>query len=347
MARMKYFIKTFGCQMNESDSEWINGFYQSKGFELAKKIEEASEVVINTCSVRESAENRVFGLINNLGKLKKKAQGFKLILTGCMLRYPLKELKRKLPLVDEFRPISFYLEKAPFAIREFEQVALLPISQGCNNFCSYCVVPYARGKEASVDFDQLIDSVKKLVELGYKEIVLLGQNVNSYGLDFKDKNKNFARLLRELHRIEDLKKISFLTSNPWDLTDEIIAVMKQPKISREFHFALQSGDDQILKRMNRRYTSGDFLRLVKKLRKEIPGIKISTDIIVGFPGETGKQFENTVEFCREIGFVRAFVNRYSPRPGTAAFKLGDPVPAAEKKKRWLTIDKLINRKKTK
>ena len=343
----KYFVRTYGCQMNESDSEWIDGFYQSRGFELAEKIEKADEVVINTCSVRESADNRVFGLINNLSKLKKKSHIFKLVLTGCMLRYPLKKLKKKLPLVDEFRPISFYLEKAPFAVRQSEQTALLPISQGCNNFCSYCVVPYARGREVSIDFDQLISSAKKLAELGYKEIVLLGQNVNSYGLDFKDKNKNFARLLKKLHQIKDLEKISFLTSNPWDLTDEIIEAMKLPRISREFHLALQSGDDQILKRMNRRYTSSDFLSLVKKLRKEIPGIKISTDIIVGFPGETKKQFENTVEFCRKIGFVKAYVNRYSPRPGTVAFKLGDPVPAAEKKKRWLTIDKLINRKEVK
>ena len=340
----KYFIKTFGCQMNESDSEWIDGFYQSLGFKLAEKIEEADEMVINTCSVRESADNRVFGLINNLSKLKKKSRGFKLILTGCMLRYPSKELKKKLPLVDEFRPISFYLKKAPFAVRKFKQVALLPISQGCNNFCSYCVVPYARGKEVSIDFDQLIDSVKKLAELKYKEIVLLGQNVNSYGLDLKDRNKNFAQLLKKLHRIEGLEKISFLTSNPWDLTDEIIEIMKLPKISREFHLALQSGDDQILKRMNRRYTNEDFLKRIKKLRKEIPEIKISTDIIVGFPGETRKQFENTVEFCRKVGFVKAFVNRYSPRPGTVAFKFKDTITPPEKKRRWLMIDELINRK---
>ena len=340
----KYFIRTYGCQMNESDSEWIDGYYQSKGFELAEKIGEADEIIINTCSVRESAENRVFGLVNNLNKEKEKGKKFKLIVTGCTLRYAPKRLKRKLPSVDEFVPIEFFLTNSPFAVRKFKQVALLPISQGCNNFCSYCVVPYARGREVSVDFDQLISSVEKLVELGYKEIILLGQNVNSYGLDFENKNKNFARLLKKLHQIDGLKKISFLTSNPWDLTDEIIAAMKQPKISQELHLALQSGDDQILRKMNRRYTSGAFLRLIKKLRKELPAIKISTDIIVGFPGETRRQFENTVELCRKIGFVKAYVNRYSPRPGTTAFKLGDPVPAAEKKRRWQMIDKLINGK---
>jgi len=338
----KYFIRTYGCQMNESDSEWIDGYYQSKGFVWAEKIEEADEIIINTCSVRESAENRVFGLVNNLNKAKLKGEKFKLIVTGCTLRYAPKRLKKKLPSVDEFIPIEFYLTNSPFAVRKFEQVALLPISQGCNNFCSYCVVPYARGREVSVDFDQLIDSVKNLVERGYKEIVLLGQNVNSYGLDFEDKNKNFARLLKRLHQIDDLEKISFLTSNPWDLTDEIITAMKQSKISREFHLALQSGDDQILKKMNRRYTSGAFLRLIKKLRKEIPAIKISTDVIVGFPGETREQFENTVKLCRKVGFVKAYVNRYSPRSGTAAFKLGDPVPASEKKRRWQIIDQLIN-----
>ncbi len=339
----QYFIKTYGCQMNQSDSEWIEGFYQSKDFSPADRIEKADIVVINTCSVRESAENRVFGLINNLGKLKNKGKKFKLILTGCMLRYSAGQLKKKLPLVDQIKPISFYLEKSPFAVRKFKDIALLPISQGCNNFCSYCVVPYARGREVSIDFDQIISSAEKITSLGYKEITLLGQNVNSYGLDFNNKKKNFAQLLKKLHRVNGLEKISFLTSNPWDLSDEIIEAMKLPKISRDFHLALQSGDDQILKKMNRKYNTADFLTLVGKLRKEIPDIKLSTDIIVGFPGETDKQFQNTVNFCRRIGFVRAFVNRYSPRSGTAAFKLGDPITATEKKRRWLIIDRLINR----
>jgi len=342
---MKYFVKTFGCQMNEADSEKISGVLEKKGYKPVLKPEEADLVVINSCSVRESAENRVFGLANNLNKLEKPPH---IILTGCMVgsareerrRYPISELKKKLPNVDEFKLIKELIDSSSFSKRKKKISALVPIMEGCNNFCSYCVVPYGRGKEESLPLDEIICEIERLAKDGCKEIVLLGQNVNSYGND--KTGKSFANLLKKIHGIEGIEKISFLTSNPWDLSDEIIEVMKLPKIDRYLHLPVQSGDDEILKRMNRSYKVKDYLNLVKKIRKEIPDIKIGTDIIVGFPGETKKQFENTVKLCKEVGFDRAFVNRYSPRKGTVAFKLKDDVFPPEKRKRWRILDNLIN-----
>jgi len=331
---MKYFIKTYGCQMNVADSEGIAGWYQQKGWQEAKSIKEADEVVIVTCSVRQSAEDRVYGLINNLTKLKIKKGKLKIILTGCMLRYPLRWLKDKMPQVDEFKKISEF--KIKNKIRNSKNQALVPIMEGCNQFCAYCVVPYARGREVSRPFKEIICEVKELAKRGYQEITLLGQNVNSYSY-------NFAKLLKEIHQIQGIKKISFLTSNPWDLNEEIIEAMKLSKIDRYLHLAVQSGDDEILKKMNRKYTAKQYLKLIGKIRLKIPDIKIGTDIIVGFPGETEKQFQNTVKLCQKVGFVKAYVSRYSPRWGTIAFKLKDDIPHQEKRRRWKILDDLINR----
>jgi len=342
---MKYFVKTFGCQMNEADSEKISGVLEKKGYKLVLKPEDANLVVINSCSVRESAENRVFGLVNNLNKLKKPPH---IILTGCMVgsareerrRYTLSELKKKLPQVDEFKLIKELVDSNSPKKRKKKISALIPIMKGCDNFCSYCVVPYGRGKEESIPLDEIICEIERLVEDGCKEVVLLGQNVNSYGND--KTGMVFANLLRKVHEIEGLKKISFLTSNPWDLSDEIIEAMSLPRIDRYLHLPVQSGDDEILNKMNRPYKIRDYLNLVKKIKEKIPDIKIGTDIIVGFPGETKKQFENTVKLCKEVGFDRAFVNRYSPRKGTVAFRLNDDVLPPEKKRRWKVLDDLIN-----
>ncbi|OGV88614.1 tRNA (N6-isopentenyl adenosine(37)-C2)-methylthiotransferase MiaB [Microgenomates group bacterium RBG_19FT_COMBO_39_10] len=341
---MKYFIQTFGCQMNEADSERMAGVFEKKGYQLAKKIEEANVIVINTCSVRESAENRVFGLINNLNQQRKKNQ--KIILTGCMLgsalgerrRYTLRQLKRKLPQVNEFKTIEELIASEKVEPkRKKKNSALISIMEGCDHFCSYCVVPYARGKEISRPFKEIITEVENLVKQGYQEVILLGQNVNSY-------QPNFAKLLKGLHETKGIKKISFLTSNPWDLTDEIIEAMSLAKVSRELHLPVQSGDNQILKKMNRPYTVSQYLKLVEKIKKKIPNIQISTDIIVGFPGETKKAFKNTVKLCQKVGFVKAYIAKYSPRPGTAAFKLKDNVSSEEKKRRWQILEKLINQK---
>jgi len=341
---MKYFIKTFGCQMNEADSEKIAAVLEKKGYKLASKIELADLVIINSCSVRESAENRVFGLVNNLNKLKKPPH---IILTGCMVgsareerrRYSLSELKKKLPQVDEFKLIKELINSLP-PKRKKKTSALVPIMRGCDNFCSYCVVPYGRGKEESLPLEEILCEVKRLVADGYQEVILLGQNVNSYGND--KTGEAFAELLRKVHEIKGLKKITFLTSNPWDLSDEIIEAMTLPKIDRYLHLPVQSGDDEILKKMNRPYKAKEYFALVKKIRKKIPDIKIGTDIIVGFPGETKTQFEKTVKLCREVGFERAFIAKYSPREGTAAYHFKDDVLPAEKKRRWRILNDLIN-----
>ncbi|MCX6725897.1 MAG: MiaB/RimO family radical SAM methylthiotransferase [Candidatus Shapirobacteria bacterium] len=344
MKNKTYFIKTFGCQMNVSDEEMISGWYKEKGWQAAKLINRADEIIIISCSVRQTAEDRVYGLINNLKKLKKNPEGFlishpKIILTGCMLRYPLRWLKEKMPVVDEFIKIEKFKTKK--IIRKEKLPALVSIMEGCNQFCSYCVVPYARGREKSRPFKEIVCEIKKLAQNGCQEVMLLGQNVNSYGKDLK-KNNNFAELLKTIHRIEGIKKIAFFTSNPWDLSQKIIEALKLPKIDRYLHLPVQSGDDDILKKMNRHYTAKDYLTLVKNIKKEIPDIKIGTDIIVGFPGETEGQFKNTLNLCKKVGFVKAYVSMYSPRPQTKAYQLEDDVPLKEKRRRWKILDDLIN-----
>ncbi len=328
---MKYFIKTFGCQANEADAEKITAALAAQGHRIIYSIDEAEAVVINTCSVRESAEHKVMGLVNKLAKLKSKP---KIIVTGCMLYHPKKWLAEKMPLVDEFKPIKeFKTLSSKLCHLKSNSVSIM---EGCDNFCSYCVVPYARGREKSRPLKEIICEVKEMAKRGADEIMLLGQNVNSF-------KPSFAKLLIELNKIPQLRKISFMTSNPWDLSDEIIEAMKLPKMERYLHLPVQSGDDEILRRMNRHYTAQDYLNLVKKIRRTIPEIKIGTDIIVGFPGETEEQFQATVDLCKKVGFVKAYIGRYSPRPGTAAAKLQDDVLPKEKKCRWIVLDNLINR----
>jgi len=328
--------------MNVSDAERITGWYKAKNWKESRTNKEADEIVIVTCSVRQTAEDRVYGLVNNLEKLKKQNPNLKIILTGCMLRYPLKWLREKMPTVDEFKKISDFTKKTK-PIYQKKIHAYVPIMEGCNQFCSYCVVPYARGREKSRSFAEIICEIEELTKRGYRGITLLGQNVNAYGKDLKNQKHNFANLLIEIHKINGLKKISFLTSNPWDLIDKIISVMSLPKIDRYLHLPVQSGDDDILKKMNRHYTANDYLKLIVKIKKEIPDIQIGTDIVVGFPGETEKQFQNTLDLCKKVGFIKAYVAMYSPRLGTAAFKIKDDVSHQEKRRRWKILDDLINK----
>jgi len=353
--------------MNEADSERIAGWYEAKGWKAAKSPEEADEVIINTCSVRQTAEDRVLGLVKNLKTPPKyyiPNTKYKVILTGCMLYHPLADLKKKLPLADEFKKISEFFGNSQLdnlAIRNSGSHAWVPIMEGCNNFCAYCVVPYARGREKPRPFEEIICEVKELVKRGYKEVTLLGQNVNSYGRDFSvsyvksllllyhiliyDTQTPFALLLRVLNKIGGLRKISFLTSNPWDLSDDIIEAMKLSKVDRYLHLPVQSGDDEVLRRMNRPYTALQYIKLIKRIKKEIPDIEIGTDIIVGFPEETEEQFKHTVDLCERAGFAKAYIAMYSPRPGTAAYKFKDDVPYSEKKRRWRILEELVNKKR--
>jgi len=399
---MKYFIKTFGCAANVADSERIAGFYQARGYKPAKSYQDADVIVINTCVIRQQAEDRVYGLVENLVPLKAKNPNLKIVVTGCLVgaavREPtgvmMRKIKQRLAQVDEFLPI----EEVGFeyqAVRTNNSHAWVPISNGCNNFCTFCIVPFSRGREISRPFEEILAEVAHLARSGFTEITLLGQNVNSYGADLilgpeniqkirdvdgktffdskVEKSWNgegynlpsgrvvkpvivkhlgryriptlFTYLLEELCKISQIEKISFLSSNPWDFSDELIDVIAaNPKISREIHLPIQAGDNQVLRRMNRWYTREEYLDLVRKIKTKIPDAKISTDIIVGFCGETEEQFENTVKLAKEVGFTKAYVACYSERPGTAATKaIADDIPHSEKDRRFHILDELINK----
>ncbi len=310
---MKYHIITYGCQMNKSDSEGLAAKLEKKKYIPAQNIKQADLVIINVCSVRQSAIDRVYAKI-------KQLNNFKIILTGCILEKDKRQFKEQ---VDEIWPIADFEEKAKcFSNKQ----AFVPIMTGCDNFCSFCVVPYTRGREKSRPAKEIVQQVKNLVKSGNQEITLLGQNVNSY--------PDFPKLLKTISEIDEDFEIKFLTSHPKDFSDKLINVIAASnKISKEIHLPIQSGDNQILKKMNRSYTVSHYKNLIKKIRKKIPEVKISTDIIVGFPGETEKQFQNTIDLIKEIGFVQIYAAAYSPRPGTAASKLKDNIPAKEKKRR--------------
>ncbi|MDO8514914.1 MAG: MiaB/RimO family radical SAM methylthiotransferase, partial [bacterium] len=332
----------------------IAGSFSNRGYKPAKNINNADVVIINTCVVRESAENRVYGLLEKLKNSKNK-----IVLTGCLVGMATRDssgklmqrLKEKFPMVDEF----LHIEEIGFdpPLRGEASIAIVPISNGCNNCCTYCVVPFTRGREVSRPYDDVINECKGLKN---KNVLLVGQNVNSYGADFAGSDlamhmgrQRYSTLFPQL--LEDVAKmgfgsVSFISSNPWDFSDELIEVIKRNKnITRDIHLPVQSGDDEILKRMNRWYTANQYLELVGKIKKQIPSVQFSTDIIVGFPGETEEQFNNTVDLCKTVGFFKAYVSEYSDRQITAAHKIfKDDIMPVEKKRRWLILDNLINKK---
>lgn len=378
---MKYFIKTFGCQQNIADSERIASYYEARGYKSVKDYKDADVVVINTCVVRQQAEDRIYGLAKNLQPLKEKNANFKIIITGCLVGAAAREptgklrmtMRKRLPNIDEFLPI----EEVGFeyqALRSDKHHAWVPISQGCNNFCTFCIVPISRGKEISRSFEHIVSEVKGLVKKGYKEITLLGQNVNSYGADLikarggKEYYKLsdgtrikpvivkhlgryriptlFPQLLGTIAQMKGLKKISFLASNPWDFSSELIDVIaKYSNINRVLHIPVQSGNNKVLKEMSRWYTRKQYIDLVNKIKQKVPGALFTTDIIIGFPGETKKAFQKTIDLVKKVGFERAFIACYSPRFGTvAAKKFTDDVPHKIKMERFHILDKLINYK---
>lgn len=365
---MKYFIVTFGCAANEADSERIAGFYHARGYSKARSIRTADDVIINTCMIREKAENRVYGLVHNLTIEKQTGRNLKIVVTGCMVGMAAREktgkmlmlLKKKMPSVDEFLPIEEVgFDHAP--LRTDKNHALVPITNGCNNFCTFCVVPMTRGREVSRPFEDILLECRTVAAQGMTHITLVGQNVNSYGADLKnDKSEKityvkhlgklriptlFPYLLEEICKIEGLTEVDFISSNPWDFSDELIeTIARNPKISRHIHLPVQSGDNEVLHRMNRWYTREEYLSLVKKLRENIPRVTLSTDIIVGFCGESDDQFQSTVDLAIEVGFTKAYVAMYSDRPMTAAHKAYiDDVPHGEKKRRWQILEELINK----
>lgn len=370
-----YYIHTFGCQSNKSDSERIAGDYQARGFKEASHWHNCDELVINTCAIRKSAEDRALGLVQNILKYFKENNKPrpKLILTGCMTHHNNERLYELLPDIDEILPIN-EVGFNQAAVRKDKKHAWIPISVGCNSYCTYCIVPYSRGREKSRSEEDILNEVQKLVDQGYEEVTLLGMNVNSWGLEkvgvpmrkmmMEDDNFTredlpenqsqylkpnaippFVRLLQEVSAFDQIKKIRFMSSNPWDFHDELITeIGKNKKIDRYVHLPIQSGSNAVLYRMNRGYTVEKYINIVEKLRSLDPEIVIGTDIIVGFPGETDQEFNETVVVAKKINWKVGFVAMYSPRPGTASWRLyEDIIPYKVKKKRWEILDKIINK----
>ncbi len=342
----KVFIRTFGCQMNEYDSERMAGILlKEKDFLIVDSEEDADFVIVNTCSVRQHAENRELSYIAKYVKKKK------VIVAGCMAQNLKEELLKLFPdlyailgtanfskiadVIKNNKKILIDGESDTYQ-REFERPeridGFITIMQGCNNFCSYCIVPYVRGREKSRDVNDIIKEIEDMVRKGYKEVMLLGQNVNSY---YDEKTKtNFPQLLQKVHNIDGLLRIKFMTSHPKDLTYELIETVKKgEKFVKHFHLPVQSGSNKILKLMNRKYTKEEYIEKIEKIKREIPFVNITTDILVGFPGEEEKDFLETVDIINELKFDDAFSFKYSVRKGTQAEKYGDTVEEKEKLRR--------------
>jgi tRNA-2-methylthio-N6-dimethylallyladenosine synthase len=339
--------------MNISDAERIASILESIKYKQTSKISEADLIVVTMCSVRQSAADRIHGLVEKFKVIKKSNPKLKTILTGCVVKKDKPKFEKGFDYVIDIRDIKKipellgkkivnstdnYLDITPKYSSKFS--ANVPIMTGCNNFCAYCVVPYTREREVSRSAKEIIYEVKNLIKNGYREIWLLGQNVNSY----KDGKTNFSKLLKEINKIPGDFWIRFTSSHPKDFNDEVIESMENGgKITPYLNLPAQSGDDEVLKSMNRHYTIKDYKNKIKKLRKKIPHISISTDIIVGFPGETKKQFNNTAKLFRDVKYDMAYINKYSPRAGTVAAKLKDNVSWDEKKRREKVLTEILKK----
>ena len=350
---MKYFVQTFGCQMNERDSEKLAGILEKIGYLKAETEEEADIILYNTCTVRDNADQRVFGRLGVLKGLKDKNPELLICLCGCMMQEDIviEKIKQSYRYVDLIFGTHNIFKLAELLVSRFESgtqiidiwkdtkeiIEDLPVQRkysfksgvnimfGCNNFCSYCIVPYVRGRERSRDPKDIIREIERLVADGVKEVMLLGQNVNSYGKGLEPAI-TFPELLREVEKIEGLERIRFMSNHPKDLSDELIEVMaNSKKICRHIHLAMQSGSSRLLEKMNRRYTKEDFLKIVQKMREAMPDLAVTTDIIVGFPGETHEDVDETIDVIKKARFDGAFTFIYSKRTGTPAASMPDQV----------------------
>jgi tRNA-2-methylthio-N6-dimethylallyladenosine synthase len=335
--------------MNKAESERLASLFERLGYQATSKADEAELVVLNSCVVRQSAEDRVVNKLANLKTLKEMHPGITLAVTGCLVNADSKSLAKRFPQVDYFfRPGEQppWLEKPPEPVlpQKPNVAAYVPIIQGCDNFCAYCIVPYRRGREKSRAPAAIISEVAELVRRGAREVTLLGQNVDSYGHDLPERPE-LADLLRELNEIEGLWRIRFLTNHPKDMSPRLIAaVASLDKVCEQLTLPVQSGSDTILKAMGRGYDVGHYRRLVGEIRARIPAIALSTDVLVGFPGESQEQFQETADLLSELNFDTVHIAAYSPRPGTlAARKLEDNIPPAEKKRRLEHIERLQER----
>jgi tRNA-2-methylthio-N6-dimethylallyladenosine synthase len=371
----RYKILTWGCQMNEEDSEQMSLYLQEQGYEPAERVEDADVVLLNTCSVRRKPEDKVFSTLGHLRQLKQRKPQMVIGVCGCMAQLRADEIRQKAPFVDmivgtaHVAQVSALLEEAlqkrrlamrldlperkgaivtDIPERKVDRApklkAFVPIQYGCDKFCTFCIVPITRGRERSRPTADIVEEVRRLAERGTKEITLLGQTVNSYGKNLLEGRVPFARLLKLLSDIDGIERIRFTSPYPRDFRDDLIsAIAELPKVMEHVHLPLQSGDNDILKAMRRLYTVEQFEEVAAKLRERVPGIAITTDIIVGFPGETDEQFENTLRVVERIRFDGAFMFAYSPRPGTPAAQMENQVPRAVKQERLQRLIALQNR----
>ena len=364
----KCYLKTYGCQMNEHDSENIKGILELLGFDFTADIEKADLVLLNTCSIRENAHNKAFGLLGKAKHIKESKRDLMIGLCGCMAQEEIvvNTIISKYPFVNfvigthNFYQLPEILDKSESKqqievySREGDLIESLPVDRtskykayvniiyGCDKFCTYCIFPYTRGRQRSREKEDILKEIDNLIKEGYKEVTLLGQNVNAYGKDLYD-NYSLAELLEDVAKT-NIPRIRFMTSHPWDFTDEMIEVIaKYPNIMPSIHLPVQSGSNRILKLMGRRYTKEQYLTLFHKMKEMIPNCTISTDIIVGFPLETDSDFLETLNLVRECKYDNAYTFIYSPRVGTPASKLSDDISLEEKEQRLYKLNELVNK----
>ena len=366
---LNYYILTMGCSLNENDSEKISGMLEKMNYKRTQDVETADVIVFNTCCIRENAEDKLFGKLGEVKKVKQNNKDTIIAIGGCMMQesHIVDKLKKSYPYVDIIFG-THTLHKLPEDIynvligktkindvinidgeiyegipikRENDIKAYVTIMYGCNNFCSYCIVPYVRGRERSRKPEEIIKEINELAKEGYKEITLLGQNVNSYnGGD----SYNFANLLTDISKIDGIEIIRFISPHPKDFTDDVIeAIANSKKVSRCIHLPMQSGSTNVLKLMNRKYTKEQYLELVYKMKKRIPNIALTTDIIVGFPGETEKDFEDTLDVVKKVGFEQVFMFIYSRRKGTVADRMENQIPEEIKHRRFDKLKELVEK----
>ena len=371
----RFYLKTMGCQMNDHDSEVITGILLSLGYQPTEEGDEADLILYNTCCVRENPERKVYGHITAFRRLKEKNPELIIGICGCMpqQKQELQKMLKRLPHVDLIfgthnihrlpelldraisgeRVVEIWEEGQYYAGQDFRDdlpvqrndglKAFVNVIYGCTNFCTYCIVPYVRGKEHSRTPDRIREDVLGLVAHGYKEITLLGQNVNAYGKDLSE-DTSFSALLTDLNSIDGLDRIRFTTSHPRDMGSDLVAALAQlEKVCEHLHLPVQAGSSRLLKRMNRGYTREYYLKLVEQVRKAVPGISLTTDLIVGFPGETDQDFQETLSLVKEVGFDSAFTFIYSPREGTPAARFPDQIPEELKKERIYELIEVQNK----
>ncbi|MBI2881804.1 MAG: tRNA (N6-isopentenyl adenosine(37)-C2)-methylthiotransferase MiaB [Candidatus Tectomicrobia bacterium] len=359
----KFSILTYGCQMNENDSEWISGILQGEGYDPAEDLSQADLILVNTCSIRDKAEQKIFSKLGQLAGLKKKNPALQIGVCGCVAQRMGDQIVRRAPAVDlvfgtqnisklpdllgrlaervgsvvDIEPVPFDWGADTPVIRQNKIKAFVTVSVGCNKNCSFCVVPLTRGREISKPREVILKEVRALAREGYQEVTLLGQNVNSYGRDLS-KNPTFPGLLRAVAAVEGIARVRFTTSHPRDLSPGLIEVMaSEPKVCEYFHLPIQSGSDRVLKRMYRGYTAKSYMEKARALRKAVPHVALTTDIITGFPGEMEEDHRETLKVLAEVEFDNIFLFKYSVRPGTPAAEFGDQVSEEVKSRRFAEI----------